>query len=77
MEAGNAPIGLRAEYSSLGLRTRGRGQQASGCQSPGCRHRVATGRRFCKSCQARLDKVRAELAAANPRGRKRAIRKAA
>jgi hypothetical protein len=79
MEAGTAPIGIRTEYSGLGLRTRGRGrgQQYSGCHSPGCRHRAATGRRFCKSCQATLDKVRSELASAKPRGRKPTIRKVA
>jgi hypothetical protein len=77
MEAGTAPIGIRTEYSGLGLRTRGRGHEASGCHSPGCRHRAATGKRFCKTCQATLDKVRSELASAKPRGRKPSIRKAA
>jgi hypothetical protein len=77
MEAGTAPIGIRTEYSGLGLRTRGRGHRTFGCHSPGCRQRAATGKRFCKSCQATLDKVRSELASAKPRGRKRAFRKAA
>ena len=79
MEAATAPIGVRADYAELGLglRTRGRSHQQAGCHTPGCRHRAADGKRFCKACQATLDRVRSELMAAKPRGRKPAIRKAA
>ncbi len=76
MEAATA-TGIRADYTGLGLRTRGRSRDATGCHTPGCRDRALAGRRFCKSCQATLDRVRSELMAAKPRGRKPAIRKAA
>jgi hypothetical protein len=75
MEAATA-MGIRADYTELALRTRGRRHAASGCHTPGCRERAVAGKRFCGSCQATLDRVRVELAAASPRARRRAVRKA-
>jgi hypothetical protein len=77
MEVATVPAGIRAEYSGLGLRTRGRIHESSACHTPGCRHTAVEGKRFCKSCQATLDRIRNELKAAKPRGRGQAIRKAA
>jgi hypothetical protein len=71
MEAAIAGV-LEADYHQLGLRTRGRSPSRTGCHTPGCRHHVRSGKRFCASCQATLDRVRNELKAAAPRGRKRA-----
>lgn len=76
MEAATA-TGIRADYTGLALRTRARRDQRAACHSPGCRHRALSGGSFCKGCQATLDRVRQELMAAKPRGRKPAIRKAA
>lgn len=76
MEAATA-FGIRADYPGPALRTRARRHQHAGCHSPGCWNRVPAGKRFCKSCQATLDRVREELMAASPRGPKPAIRKAA
>lgn len=77
MEAA-AATGIRADYPALALRTRVRHQQIAGCHTPGCRHRAATGKSFCKGCQATLDRVRNDLrVAAKGRGRKPTIRKAA
>ena len=61
---------LEAEYQQLGLRTRGRSPGQAGCHTPGCRHHVPAGKRFCEGCQATLDRVREELKAAKPRGRR-------
>jgi hypothetical protein len=69
--------GVRADYSGLALRTRGRSSSRTACHAPGCHHRVPAGKRFCASCQATLDRVRSELAAAGPRGRKPMVRKSA
>ena len=79
MEAGTAPIGIRADNTDLGLglRTRGRHHTNAGCHTPGCRHRAVEGKRFCSPCQAILDKVRGELMESKPHGRRQAIRKAA
>ena len=68
--------GIRAGYAELTLRTRSRRHIASGCHTPGCRGRIVAGKRFCSSCQATLDRVRAELKAAKPGGRGRVVRKA-
>ncbi len=76
MEAATA-FGTQADYPGLALRTRARRHQHAGCHSPGCWNRVSGGKRFCKGCQATLDRVREELMAAGPRGRKPAIRRAA
>jgi hypothetical protein len=76
MEAAVA-IRIEADYPRLALRTRARRHQQAGCHTPGCRHRAPPGKRFCKGCQATLDKVRSELMAAKPRGRKPTIRKVA
>jgi hypothetical protein len=75
MEA--ATSGIRADYTGLALRTRGRRHLKAGCHTPGCWHRALQGKRFCKGCQATLDRVRGELKAASPRGRKAALRKPA
>ncbi len=75
MEAATG-TGIRADYAELTLRTRSRRHSAFGCHTPGCRERVATGKRFCSGCQATLDRVRAELKSAKPGGRGRAVRKA-
>jgi hypothetical protein len=79
MEAATAPVGIRADYTDLGLglRTRARHHAKAGCHTPGCRHSAVDGKIFCVACQATLDKVRSELVAAKPRGRKRAVGKAA
>jgi hypothetical protein len=77
MEAATSPIGIRADYTELALRTRGRRPLAAGCHTPGCWHRAVDGKRFCKGCQETLDRVRGELSAAKPRGRKPTVRKAA
>lgn len=69
MEAGVA-TGIRADYGGLALRTRARRHQHAACHTPGCRHQVAAGKRFCEGCQQTLDRVRNELKAAKPRGRK-------
>lgn len=76
MEAATA-FGIQADYPSLALRTRTRRHQHAGCHAPGCRNRAPAGKRFCRTCQATLDRVREELMAAGPRGRKPAIRRAA
>jgi hypothetical protein len=76
MEAATA-IGVRSDYPALALRTRARRRQRAGCHTPGCRNRAADGKRFCESCQETLDRVRDELAAAGPRSRKPAFRRAA
>ena len=76
MEAATV-TGIRADYTGLALRTRGRSSKRTACHAPGCRHRVPAGKRFCKSCQATLDRVRIELKSAGPRGRKPIVRKAA
>jgi hypothetical protein len=76
MEAATARGGIRADYAEMTLRTRGRGHSAFGCHTPGCRERAADGKRFCSGCQATLDRVRAELKAAKPGRRGRALRKA-
>lgn len=75
MEAATG-TGIRADYAELTLRTRSRRHVASGCHTPGCREHLVPGKRFCSACQATLDRVRGELAAASPRGRRRAVRKA-
>lgn len=75
MEAAIA-TGVRADYTGLGLRTRGRSPERTACHTPGCRHRALAGKIFCASCQATLDRVREELRAAKPRGRKPRVRKA-
>jgi hypothetical protein len=79
MEAATAPIGIRAYYTELGLglRTRARRHEAAGCHTPGCRHSAVKGRSFCATCQATLDRVRRELMAGKPRGRKPTVGKAA
>ncbi|MGH2981584.1 MAG: hypothetical protein ACRDKV_06040 [Solirubrobacterales bacterium] len=76
MEAAVAS-GVRASYTGLALRTRARRHQGAACHTPGCRHQVSGGKRFCKSCQQTLDRVREELMSAKPRGRKPAVRKPA
>jgi hypothetical protein len=68
--------GIRADYAELTLRTRSRRHDAFGCHTPGCQESVAAGKRFCSSCQATLDRVRAELKTASPGRRRRAVRKA-
>jgi hypothetical protein len=73
MEAATAPIGIRADYGGLALRTRCRRTDATACHTPGCQHRAPKGRRFCRSCQATLDRVRGELKSATARARKPAI----
>jgi hypothetical protein len=74
MEVASIPTGIRAEYGGLALRTRGRSHARSACHTPGCRHEAVQGRRFCRSCQATLDKVRMELMNATPVARRRAVR---
>jgi hypothetical protein len=69
--------GIRADYTGLALRTRGRSSKRTACHAPGCHHRAPAGKRFCKSCQETLDRVRTELKSAGPRGRKPMIRKQA
>ena len=73
MEAGT--FGIRADYTGLALRTRSRRHLEAGCHTPGCWQRALEGKRFCKGCQATLDRVRGELKAGSPRGRKPAVRK--
>jgi hypothetical protein len=73
MEAAIASA-LDADYQQLGLRTRGRSPGEAGCHTPGCRHHVPDGKRFCEGCQATLDRVRDELKAAKPRGRRKRAR---
>ncbi len=68
---------IDADYPRLGLRTRTRYDRQAGCHTPGCRHRALAGGRFCKGCQATLDRVRNELRAGKPRGRKPGVRRAA
>ena len=75
MEAAVASA-IRGDYPRLALRTRARRHERSACHTPGCRHRVAAGKRFCRGCQQTLDRVREELKAAAPRARKPAIRSA-
>jgi hypothetical protein len=69
--------GIRADYTGLALRTRGRSRKRTACHAPGCRNRAPQGKSFCRSCQATLDRVRMELKSVGPRGRKPAVRKAA
>ena len=76
MEAATA-FGAMADYPALTLRTRARRHRQAGCHAPGCRRRAAASKKFCDRCQAKLDKVREELAAAGPQGRKPSIRRAA
>jgi hypothetical protein len=68
---------VEVEYPRVGLRTRGRHHGLAGCHAPGCRHRAPPGKRFCTGCQETLDRVRNELTAAKPRGRKTVVRRAA
>lgn len=68
---------IRGDYPRLALRTRARRHQHAACHTPGCRHRVVAGKSFCSDCQQTLDRVREELKAGSPRGRKPAIRKTA
>lgn len=68
---------IEADYPRLGLRTRSRRHSQAGCHTPGCGHRAQEGKSFCSKCQATLDRVRTELMAAKPRGRKRAVRRVA
>ena len=68
---------IRSDYPRLALRTRARRHQPAACHTPGCRHRAVSGKSFCGSCQQTLDRVREELKAGSPRGRKPAIRKTA
>jgi hypothetical protein len=65
---------LESDYQQLGLRTRGRSHGEAECHTPGCRHSLPAGKRFCTSCQATLDRVRNELQAAKPRGRRKQVR---
>jgi hypothetical protein len=76
MEAASA-TGVRADYSGLALRTRARSSESAACHTPGCRNRAPDGRMFCAGCQATLDRVREELRAAGPGGRKPRVRRAA
>jgi hypothetical protein len=76
MEAASATR-IRADYGGLTLRTRARSSGSAACHTPGCRHRALDGRVFCAGCQATLDRVREELRAAGPGGRKPRVRKAA
>ena len=68
---------IRGDYPRLALRTRARRHEHAACHTPGCKHRAAEGRSFCSGCQQTLDRVREELKAGSPRGRKPAIRKTA
>jgi hypothetical protein len=67
---------IRNEFPALALRTRGRSHDHAACHAPGCRNRATRGRKFCKFCQSRLDRVRIELKSVGPRGRKPTIRRA-
>jgi hypothetical protein len=75
MQAAIAAPGMRADYAELALRTRTRRHLKAGCHSPGCWDRAVSGKRFCTSCQATLDRVRNELTAQGPARRKPKIRK--
>lgn len=75
MEAASAS-GIRADYPRLALRTRVRSHEHAACHAPGCRNRAVAGRKFCKLCQATLDRVRRELKAGSPGRRKPSIRSA-
>ena len=68
---------VRSDYPRLALRTRARRHQDAACHTPGCRHQAVAGKSFCSCCQQTLDRVREELKAGSPRGRKPAIRRAA
>jgi hypothetical protein len=75
MEVASAS-GMGVDYPRLALRTRVRRQDRSACHAPGCRHRAMPGRKFCKLCQTRLDRVRLELAAGGAARRKPNLRRA-
>jgi rRNA maturation endonuclease Nob1 len=76
MQGAAAALGLRSDYAELALRTRTRRHLKAGCHSPGCWERAVSGKHFCTSCQATLDRVRNELKAQSPARRKPKIRKA-
>jgi hypothetical protein len=74
---GAVATAIRGDYPRLALRTRARRHEQAACHTPGCRDRAAEGRSFCGSCQQTLDRVREELKAGSPRGRKPVVRKTA
>jgi hypothetical protein len=76
MQAATAALGIRGDYAGLALRTRTRRHVKAGCHTPGCWDRAVSGKRFCASCQATLDRVRNELKAGSPARRKPKVRKA-